>query len=329
MTSRRAFLSAALVLASARLSAQDKKPAAQVHRIGLLEPVSLQANGANMDQFRKGLKELGYSEGANLSIEYLSAEGRSERFARLAGELVRHNVALIVTGGTPATLAAKNASAGRVPVVTATVVDPVETGLVASLERPGGNVTGLAVDTADLEAKRLELLRALAPGRNRIAAIMDMGNPALGEAWKALQPAAKAQGVELELHDVRKSEDAARAFEAAVARKAGAALVRIGALTQASRRAIVEAAAKHKLPAIYASRQFVDAGGLASYGVNTPQMYYRAAAFVDKILKGAKPADLPMERPARFELVLNRLAAHRLGLVIPPDLLLKSDQVVG
>jgi len=214
-------------------------------------------------------------------------------------------------------------------VVTATVVDPVETGLVASLERPGGNVTGLAVDTADLEAKRLDLLRALAPGRNRIAAIIDLSNPALGEAWKALQPAAKAQGVELELHDVRKPEDAARAFEAAVARKAGAALVRIGALTQASRRAIVEAAAKHKLPAIYASRQFVDAGGLASYGVNTPQMYYRAAAFVDKILKGAKPADLPMERPARFELVLNRLAAHRLGLVIPPDLLLKSDQVVG
>jgi putative ABC transport system substrate-binding protein len=328
MNSRRAFLSAALALASARVAAQDK-PAPKVHRIGVLDPVSLQANGANMDQFRKGLKELGYSEGTNLSIEYLSAEGRSERFARLAGELVRHNVALIVTGGTPATLAAKNASAGRVPVVTATVVDPVETGLVASLERPGGNVTGLAVDTADLEAKRLELLRALAPGRNRIAAIMDMGNPALGEAWKALQPAAKAQGVELELHDVRKPEDAARAFEAAVARKAGAALVRIGALTQASRRAIVEAAAKHKLPAIYASRQFVDAGGLASYGVNTPQMYYRAAAFVDKILKGAKPADLPMERPARFELVLNRLAAHRLGLVIPPDLLLKSDQVVG
>ena len=328
MNSRRAFLSAALALASARVAAQDK-PAPKVHRIGVLDPVSLQANGANMDQFRKGLKELGYSEGANLSIEYLSAEGRSERFARLAGELVRHNVALIVTGGTPATLAAKNASAGRVPVVTATVVDPVETGLVASLARPGGNVTGLAVDTADLEAKRLDLLRALAPGRNRIAAIIDLSNPALGEAWKALQPAAKAQGVELELHDVRKPEDAARAFEAAVARKAGAALVRIGALTQASRRAIVEAAAKHKLPAIYASRQFVDAGGLASYGVNTPQMYYRAAAFVDKILKGAKPADLPMERPARFELVLNRLAAHRLGLVIPPDLLLKSDQVVG
>jgi putative tryptophan/tyrosine transport system substrate-binding protein len=328
MTSRRAFLSAALALASARLAAQDKA-AARVYRIGVLDPVSLQANSTNMEQFRKGLKDLGYTEGSNLFIEYLSAEGHSERFARLAGELVRHNVELIVTSGTPATLAAKNASAGKLPVVTAMVVDPVETKLVASLERPGGNLTGVAVDTTDLEAKRLDLLRALAPGRTRIAVIMDMGNPAFAAAWKALQPAAQAQGVALELVDVRKPEDAARAFATAAARNAGAALVRIGTLTQASRRAIVEAAAKHRLPALYASRQFVDAGGLASYGVNTPQMYYRAAVFVDKILKGARPAELPMERPARFELVLNRLAAHRLGLIIPPDLLLKSDQVVG
>lgn len=329
MTSRRAFLSAALVLASARLSAQDKKPAAQVHRIGLLEPVSLQANGANMDQFRKGLKDLGYVEGANLTIEYLSAEGRSERFAKLAGDLVGHNVAVIVTSGTPATLAAKNASGGRLPVVTATVIDPVDTRLVESLERPGGNVTGVAIETTDLEAKRLDLLRALAPGRSRIAAIMDMSNPASTETWKAMQPAAKAQRVELDLIDARKPEDVVRALATAAARKAGAAMVRFGALTPGNRRAIVEAAAKHKLPAMYASRQFVEAGGLVSYGLNTPQMYYRAAVFVDKILKGAKPADLPMERPTRFELVLNRLAAHRLGLIIPPDLLLKSDQVVG
>jgi putative ABC transport system substrate-binding protein len=328
MTSRRAFLSAALVLASARVAAQDK-PAAPVYRIGLLEPVSLQANGANMDQFRKGLKDLGYTEGANLTIEYLSAEGRSERFEKLAGDLVRHNVAVIVTSGTPATLAAKHASAGRLPVVTATVIDPVDTKLVESLERPGGNVTGVAIETTDLEAKRLELLRALAPGRSRIAVIMDMSNPAATETWKAMQPAAKAQGVELDLIDARKPEDVLHAIATAAARKAGALTVRSGAITPGNRRAIVEAAAQHKLPAMYASRQFVDAGGLVSYGLNTPQMYYRAAAFVDKILKGAKPAELPMERPTRFELVFNRLAAHRLGLVIPPDLLLKSDQVVG
>jgi putative ABC transport system substrate-binding protein len=326
MTSRRAFLSAALVLASGRLAAQDK---ARVHRIGFLDPVSLQANAANMEQFRKGLRDLGYAEGKNLSIEYFSAEGQVARFAPLAGELVRHNVAVIVTSGTPATLAAKDASAGRIPVVTATVVDPVQTRVVESLERPGGNVTGVAVDTADLEAKRLELLRALAPGSSRVAVIMDMGNPALGEAWKALQTAAKAQGVEVELLDVRKPEQMAGALQTAASRKAGAALLRAGTLAPAIRSAIVESAAKHRLPVLYGSRQFVDAGGLASYGVNTPQMYYRAATFVDRILKGAKPADLPMERPARFELVFNRLAAHRLGLVIPPDLLLKSDQVVG
>jgi len=327
-TSRRHFLSAALALASARLAAQDKA-ATKVHRIGVLDPLSLQANGANMDQFRKGLKDLGYSEGGNLSIEYLSAEGQGERFRKLAGELVRHNVAVIVTSGTPATLAAKSASAGRIPVVTATVVDPVETKVVESLERPGGNVTGVAIDTAELEAKRLDLLRALAPGRARVAAIMDMGNPALASAWKAMQAAAQAQKVELVLIDVRKPEDLERAFAGAASRGAGAALVRVGALTPAARRSIVEAAAKNKLPALYASRLFVDAGGLASYGVNTPLMYYRAAVFVDKILKGAKPAELPMERPARYELVLNRLAAHRLGLIIPPDLFLKSDQVVG
>jgi putative tryptophan/tyrosine transport system substrate-binding protein len=328
MTSRRAFLSAALTLASPRLLAQEK-PAARVYRIGLLEPVSLQANGANMEQFLKGLKDLGYTQGSNLAIEYLSAEGRSERFAHLAGELVRHNVAVIVTSGTPATLAAKNASAGRLPVVTATVIDPVDTQLVESLERPGGNVTGVAIETTDLEAKRLDLLRAIAPGRSRIAVIMDMSNPAAAETWKAMQPAAKTQGVELDLLDARTPEDVARALAGAVERKAGAATVRLGALTQAGQRTIVEAAAQHKLPVMYASRQFVQAGGLVSYGLNTPQMYYRAAAFVDKILKGAKPADLPMERPTRFELVLNRLAAHRLGLVIPPDLFLKSDQVVG
>jgi putative ABC transport system substrate-binding protein len=328
MTSRRAFLSATLALASARLAAQDKA-APRVHRIGVLEPVSLQANGANMEQLRKGLKDLGYTEGANLAIEYLSAEGHSERFARLAGELVRHNVEVIVTSGTPATIAAKNASGGKLPVVTATVIDPVDTKLVESLERPGGNVTGVAIDTADLEAKRLELLRALAPGRSRVAAIMDMSNPGFAQAWKAMQPTARAQGFELELIDVRKPEDVAQAFAAAGARKAGAAVVRFGAITPGNRRAIVEAAAKHKLPAMYASRQFVEAGGLVSYGVNTPQMYYRAAAFVDKILKGARPAELPMERPTRFELVLNRLTAHRLGLIIPPDLLLKSDQIVG
>jgi len=324
MTSRRIFLSTLLALASARVAAQTKP--APVRRIGFLDPVSLQANGANMDQFRKGMKELGYTEGANLSIEYRSAEGRSERFVELARELSKRDIDLIVTSGTPATLAAMKA---RIPVVTASVVDPVDVKVVASLERPGGNVTGMAVLTEELEAKRLELLRAIAPGDSVVVAIMDMGNPGFAEAWKAMQPAATRMGMKLELIDARKPEEVVSGFATAAAHKADAAVVRLGSLTIENRRAIVEAAAGAKMPAIYNSRQFVDIGGLASYGVNTAQMYYRAAAFVDKILKGAQPAELPMERATRFELVLNRLTAHRLGLIIPPDIFLKSDEVVG
>jgi putative ABC transport system substrate-binding protein len=286
----------------------------------------MQANGSNMEQFRKGMRELGYVEGTSLTIEYLSADGRSERFAQLASELTKRGVSVIVTSGTLATLAAKNA---KVPVVSANVVDPIDTGVVDSLERPGGQVTGMAVLTEDLESKRLELLRAIAPGRDRVVAIMDMSNPGFAESWKAMQPAAGKLGMQLELIDVRRAEDMVRGFATAVARNAGAAVVRFGSLTPEHRRAIVEAAAASKLPTIYASRQFVEIGGLASYGINTPQMYYRAATFVDKILKGVNPADLPMERALRFELVLNRLAAHRLGLIIPPDIFLKSDEVVG
>jgi putative ABC transport system substrate-binding protein len=326
MTSRRAFLCAALALASARAAAQER---AKVRRIGFLDPVSYGAHSANVEQFRKGLSELGYSDGNNLHIEYLSAEGRRERLAPLAGDLVRSDVELIVTSGTPATLAAKTAAAGRIPVVTAMIVDPVETQLIESFEQPGWNVTGMAVVVAELEARRIELLQALAPGRTHLAVIMDMGNPAFVSAWKAIEPAAHAQGLEATLFDVRKPEDMPRSFAAAAARGADAALVRFGALSPAGRRSVVDLAEKHKLPAIYASRQFVDVGGLASYGVNTPQLYYRAAAFVDKILKGAQTTALRMERPSRFELVLNRRAARALGLIIPPDLLLKSDQVVG
>jgi putative ABC transport system substrate-binding protein len=323
MTSRRVFLGAVLALAAGRPAAQERS---KLRRIGFLGPVSQQANGTNMDQFRKAMKELGYTEGRDLAIEYLSADGRREHYALLARELSTRGVELIVTSGTPATLAAKKA---KIAVVTANVVDPVDIRLVASLERPGGDVTGMAVLTDELEGRRLELLRAIAPDSRRVAAIMDMGNPALAEVWKAMQPAAGRLGMELVLIDARRPQDAVQGFAAAAARKAGGAVVRMGTLTGGDRRAIAAAAALNKLPAIYNSRQFVDAGGLASYGVNTPQMYYRAAAFVDKILKGAKPGELPMERATRFELVLNRATAHRLGLIIPPDIFLKSDDVVG
>jgi putative ABC transport system substrate-binding protein len=326
MLSRRAFLAAALAAASARLAAQDKP--ARIYRIGFLDPVSLESNAANMAEFRKGLREAGYVEGRNLQIEYRSGEGRRERFARLANDLARQNIDLIVTSGTPATIAA-NSVPGNLPVVTATVADPVDTRLVDSLEKPGGKVTGVAVVVNELEAKRIDLLRALAPGKKRLAALMDMGNPAFESVWKATEAAAKSLGLEPQLVDVRKPEGIQKGFDAAMARRAELLVVRFNALAPQNRQLIVELAAKHRLPAMYPSRQFVDAGGLVSYGVNSPDMYYRAAMFVDKILKGAKAAELPMERPAKFEFIINRRTARTLDLVIPPDLLLRSNQLVG
>lgn len=300
----------------------------RVYRLGVLDPAPLEANAANISELRKGLKELGYAEGQNLQIEYRSGDARAERYPALALELVRMKVDLIVTSGTPATLAARNASA-QMPVVTATVIDPIDTGLVASLERPGANLTGLAVLTNELEAKRIELLKALAPGARRVAAFMDMANPAIVSVWKAIEAAAPALGVQAQLFDVRKPQKIARAFDAAVAQKVQAFVIRIGGLSDEQRKIVVGLAVKHRLPAIYAVRQYVDLGGLMSYGVNTSHMYYRAATFVDKVLKGAKPGELPMERPSKFEFIINRKTARALGLVVPPDLLLRSDQVVG
>ena len=327
MTDRRAFLAGAVVLLSAPLAAQEKKDAERVYRIGVLDTIAEPANLANMEQLRKGLQDLGYVEGKNLRIEYRTAEARNERYPALAAELVRSKVDLIVANGTPATLAAKNA--GGLPVVSATALDPVETGLVASLEKPGGMVTGVAVVTHDFEKKCIELLNALAPGRKKIAVLVNMGNPGLAATWPMIDAGAKALGIQAELIDVRKAKKLPAAFDAAVAAKAEALVVRVGAQAEADRLIVVQLAAKHKLPAIYPQRSYVDAGGLVSYGLSTPDMYYRAATFVDKILKGAKPSELPMEAPSKYEFVMNRKTLRALDLVIPPDLLLRSNEVVG
>ena len=326
MATRRAFMAGALAVVAAPLAAQEKK-AGRVYRIGVLDSISLSDNAANIDEFRKGLRELGYVEGQNLLIEYRSAEGRVARYPNLTAELSGLNVDLIVARGTPATLAAKNAR-GKIPVVTAPVADPVETGLVASLTRPGGNVTGLAVLVSELETKRVDLLRALAPRTKRVAALMNMGNPAFATVWKAIDEAARSMGLQALLVDVRRFAQIAPAFQTAKAQAADALVVRLGPLTEARRRALVELAAQYRLPAIYESRLFADAGGLVSYGASSPPMYYRAAAFVDKIFKGANPAELPMERPTKFELIINRKAVKALELVVPPDLLLRSNEMV-
>jgi putative ABC transport system substrate-binding protein len=187
----------------------------------------------------------------------------------------------------------------------------------------------VAILTSELEKKRIDVLRALAPGRKRVAVMVNMSNPGLAATWKVIEAAAKAAGLEPQLVDVRKPEKLQRAFDSLLEKKAEALVVRAGPMAETERRTLVDLAAKHHLPAIYAQRLFVDAGGLVSYGLNTPEMYYRAATFVDKILKGAKPSELPMEQPAKFELVINRKTLRALELVIPPDVLLRSNEIIG
>ena len=307
--------------------AAEAQPAGKVYRIGVLEPTSMALNAANLDAFRQGLRELGYVEGQNLVIEYRSADGRSERFPDLAAEMVRLKVDVILTRGTPAVMAAKNATR-TIPVVMAASGDPVLSGVVSSLARPGGNVTGLSAVVVEVSGKRLELIREVAPGVSRVAALFNMSNPNDALQWKEIETAAPSLRVQLQLLDVRKPSDFAGAFDAAVKGRAGALVVGLDALTWANHRPIVDLAAKHRLPAIYGGREFVNAGGLIAYGVSYPHLYHRAANFVDKILKGAKPADLPVEQPSKFELVINLKTAKTLGLTIPPSLLGRADEVI-
>jgi len=303
------------------------QPKRRVYRVGVLETTALRANTENFDRFRKGMEERGYVEGPSLVIAYRSADGRTERFAPLAAELVRSKVDLILARGTPAALAAKRATS-EIPIVMAAVSDPVESGLAASLARPGGNVTGLTSASAELAPKRLDTLKALVPKMRKVAVYANLDNLAAQATWKDTDQAARSMGLEALLLDVRSSEKIAPAFELAVKEGANALLVGIETLAQSNRDAIVELAARHRLPAMYSAREFVDAGGLVSYGVNYADLYYRAAGYADRILKGARPAELAIERPAKFSLFINRRSANSLGVVIPPDLLLRADWTV-
>jgi putative ABC transport system substrate-binding protein len=300
--------------------AQQRK----VYRIGVLETASLRVNAENFDRFRQGMEERGYVEGPTLVIAYRSAEGRTERFAELAAELVRSKVDLILARGTPATLAARRATS-TIPIVMAAVSDPVESGLAASLAKPGGNVTGLTSATAELVPRRLQHLKALAPKMTRVAAYANLSNVAAAATWRETELAARAMGLEALLLDVRSPEQIERAFDDAVRQGAQGLIVGIETLAQANRQAIVDLAARHRLPAVYSAREFVEAGGLMAYGVSYPDLYYRAAGFADRILKGAAPATLPIERPSKFSFAINRRAAKALDIVIPPDLLLRAD----
>jgi putative ABC transport system substrate-binding protein len=303
------------------------QPQGKVWRIGMLETVSRDLNAANLDAFQLGLRELGYVEGRNLIIEYRSADGRAERFPDLATELVSLKVDLIVTRGTPAAVAAKKATR-TIPVVMANAGDPVGSGLVNSLAHPGRNVTGLSSVPAELDPKRLELIRELVPGAARIAILQNMGSPNNPPQWKEIETAARSLGVQPQLLDVRKPEDLAAAFDAASRQRADALVVGGEGLFQANRKMIAELAAKYRLPAIYRSMDYIEAGGLMAYGPSYPDLYRRAATYVDKIFKGAKPGELPVEQPIKFELIINLKTAKALGLAIPPPLLLRADEVI-
>lgn len=312
-----------VLLVHAPARAQPRK----VVRIGVLEVASQRLNAENFERFRKGLEERGYVEGPSLAILYRSADGHTERFGPLAAELVRAKVDLILTRGTPAALAARRAT-DSIPIVMAASADPVESRVAASLARPGGNVTGLTTAAAELVPRRLELLKALVPKMTRVAAYANLANVAAAANWREVEIAARAMGLEPQLLDVRLESEIEPAFAQAVRQGAQGLIVGGETLAQSNRKAIVELAAKHRLPAMYSTREFVEAGGLVSFGVSYADLYYRAAGYADRILKGAKPGELAIGRPAKFELHFNRKAAHALGLAIPPDLLLRSDRVV-
>jgi putative ABC transport system substrate-binding protein len=297
-----------------------------MHRIGILETISEASNGANMNALRTGLRRLGYVEGQNLVLVYRSADGDAERFPALAAELLHLGVDLIVTRGTPAAQAAKSATA-RIPIVMAAIGEPLGTGVVASLARPGGNVTGLSAFGTELAGKRIEFMKQILPSVERIAFMQNMGNPVSDQQREASKSAAAVLGVTLELQDVRGAADIAIAFETLAKRKIVAVSVGLDGIVQENRDMIVQLANHHRIATVYPSREFTEAGGLASYGVSYPDLYFRAAGLIDKIFKGASAGDLPVEQPAKLEIIINLKTAKALGLEIPPTLVALADEV--
>src|SRR5262245_38446403 len=297
------------------------------YRIGILETIPASQNAANLDALRKGLRAVGYIEGQNLTIDYRSADGVAARFPELANELVRLHVDLILTRGTPAVQSAKNATA-TIPIVMAAIGEPLALGVVAGLARPGGNVTGLSSFATELAGKRVELVKEVMPNVSRIGLLQNMGNPVVPPQWEETLATARTLGLTAELLDVRSEQDVRPAFGAALRSGVGALLVGIDGVIQSSSQTIVELASLHRLPAIYPSREFAAAGGLMTYGISYPDLYFRAASFVDKIFKGSKPGDLPIQAPTKFELIINLKVARGLGLTVPLTLLARADEVI-
>ena len=313
-------LGAMFLALSLPAEAQTKK----VPRIGFLSPFIGSASEFH-EAFRQGLRDLGYVDGQNIAIESRSSEGRDDRLPDLAAELVRLKVDVIVTTGPVAVRAAKEAT-GTIPIVMGAVGDAIEFGFVASLARPGGNITGSSWLNTELSAKRLELLKETLPKVARVAALWDQ---ATGAAYlRPVEEAARSLALQLHALEVRSPNDFDSAFERAKKAGAGGLVIVPSPVFNAHRTRLVELAAKSRLPAMYFRREFVDAGGLMAYGPSFNDLYRRAATYVDKLLKGAKPAELPVEQPTKFELIINLKAAKQIGLTIPPNVLARADKVI-
>jgi len=306
----------------------DAQQPTKVPRIGYLTNTSLSGNSARTEAFRQGLRELGYVEGKNIVIEWRYLEGKPDRLLSLAAELVRLKVDIIVTAGPLATRAAKEGTS-TIPVVMAQDPDPVGNGFVASLARPGGNITGLSRLAPELSGKRLELLKEIIPKLSRVAVFGTSTQPGSAQMIREVELAAKAFGVKLQYLDLLSPKDIETAFrEAGKGRADGVLMLVAGGVAGAHRTEIVELAVKSRLPVIYSGREYLEAGGLISYGVSITDLDRRAATYVDKILKGAKPADLPVEQPIKFEFIVNLKAAKQIGLTIPPNVLARADKVL-
>jgi putative tryptophan/tyrosine transport system substrate-binding protein len=320
------FVSAAMLLALC--SSVEAQQAGKVPRIGYLAPNLSNAVLATHEAFRQGLRELGYVEGKNIIIEYRWAEGKADRLPLLAAELVRLKVdAIFASGAVQPALAAKNATT-MIPIVFVAVTDPIGLGLVASLARPGRNITGLSSMSRGLSGKRLELVKESFPKASRVAVLWNPDNPSSVSSMQETKAVAPLLGIKLQSLEIRESNDLEQAFSA-VKKEAAEALVLLNSPNFVNlRKQFVDLAAKSRLPAMYDESQWVDAGGLMSYGPNYPDLWRRAATYLDKILKGTKPADIPVEQPTKFELIINLKTAKQIGLTIPPNMLARADKVI-
>jgi len=327
-STRRALLIAAAAWpALAWAGAVHAQAPAKVPRIGLLSSFSPSRAALWHQAFRLGLRDLGWVEGRNVSIEYRYAEGRNDRVPELAADLVRLKVDVIVASNLTDTLAAQKATRA-IPIVMASASDPVAGGLVKSLARPGGNVTGMSQLTLEMAGKRLELLKEMIPKLSRVAVLWNPQGTGATLTWKEIQLPARQLGLQLHSLEVRSPDDFAQAFEDAAKARAGALLIAGDPVTVENLGRIADLAAKRRLPSIHHFSEFADAGGLVTYGPDRADLYRRAATFVDKILKGAKPGDLPIDRATRFELVVNLKTAKALGITIPQSILLRADRVI-